>query len=279
MLSASLFTAFAAALNLLFLLAGIYIYVSLARQIRARRLTETQAAPAELIAPGLTRTFGLPEAILAAALISLLLMNFLASLSRSVRQLSPDDLRVNFLFTFLVVFFVAGFLKLRRLDLNSLGGFSRISFLRAASTGTILLLAAYPLIALAEAITQSFLGGGSSKQGIVDLFNQSHTLQQRIMIIILAVAVAPVAEEFIFRFFLYGVLKRYLGPALGLVLNALLFAAVHAHLPSFAPLFVLGICFTLAYEWSGSILVSMTMHSLFNSLTLVILAFPELLQQ
>src|SRR5229473_4332652 len=271
MLSASLFTALVVALNLLFLLAGIYIYVSLIRQIRARRLTESQAVPAELIAPGPTRTFGLPEAILAVALISLLLLNFWASLSRSVMQLSTRDLAVNFLFTLIIVFFVAGFLKLRRLDLDSLGGFSRISFLRAASTGTILLLAAYPLIALAEAIVQHFFGTGSSKQGIVDLFNESHTLQQRIMIIILAVAVAPVAEEFIFRFFLYGVLKRYLGPALGIVLNALLFAAVHAHLPSFAPLFVLGICFTLAYEWSGSILVSMTMHSLFNSLTLVIL--------
>jgi membrane protease YdiL (CAAX protease family) len=194
-------------------------------------------------------------------------------------QLSTRDLVFNFLFTLVVVFFVAGFLKLRRLDLNSLAGFSRISFLRAMSTGTILLLAAYPLIALTEAITQGFFGGGSGKQGIVDLFNQSHTLEQRIMIIILAVAVAPAAEEFIFRFFLYGVLKRYVGPTLGIVLNALLFAAVHAHLPSFAPLFVLGTCFTLAYEWSGSILVSMTMHSLFNSLTLVILAFPELLQQ
>ncbi len=279
MLSASLFTALAAALNLLFLLAGIYIYVSLIRQVRARRLTEAQAAPGELIGTGPTMTFGLPEAILAAALISLLLLNFLASLSRSVMQLSTRDLALNFLFTLVVVFFVAGFLKLRRLDLNSLGGFSRISFLRAVSTGTLLLLAAYPLIALAEAITQGFFGTGSSKQGIVDLFNESHTLEQRIMIIILAVAVAPVAEEFIFRFFLYGVLKRYLGPALGIVLNALLFAAVHAHLPSFAPLFVLGICFTLAYEWSGSILVSMTMHSLFNSLTLVILAFPELFQQ
>src|SRR6266446_482745 len=150
MLSASLFTAFAAALNLLFLLAGIYIYVSLIRQIRARRLTEAQAAPVELIAPGPIRTFGLPEAILAAALISLLLLNFLSSLSRSVVQLSTRDLALNFLFTFVLVFFVAGFLKLRRLDLNSLGGFSKISFLRAVSTGTILLLAAYPLIALAE---------------------------------------------------------------------------------------------------------------------------------
>jgi membrane protease YdiL (CAAX protease family) len=279
MLSASFFTAFAAALNLLFLLAGIYIYVSLIRQIRARKVTEAQAAPGELIGTEPTRTFGLPEAILAAALISLLVLNFLASLSRSVVELSTDDLKINFLFTLVVVSFVAGFLKLRRLDLNSLGGFSRISFLRTVSTGTILLLAAYPLIALAEAITQGLFGKGSSKQGIVDLFNESHTLEQRIMIIILAVAVAPVAEEFIFRFFLYGVLKRYLGPALGIALNALLFAAVHAHLPSFAPLFVLGTCFTLAYEWSGSILVSMTMHSLFNSLTLIILAFPELFQQ
>ena len=45
------------------------------------------------------------------------------------------------------------------------------------------------------------------------------------------------------------------------------------------PLFVLGACLALAYEWSGSILVSMTMHALFNSLTLTALAFPELVQQ
>ena len=62
------------------------------------------------------------------------------------------------------------------------------------------------------------------------------------------------------------------------MVNSVLFAAVHAHIPSAAPLFVLGGCLTLAYEWSGSILVSMTMHALFNSLTLTALAFPELIQ-
>jgi len=45
------------------------------------------------------------------------------------------------------------------------------------------------------------------------------------------------------------------------------------------PLFVLGTCFTIAYEWSGSILVAMTMHSLFNSVTLIVLAFPEIIPQ
>jgi membrane protease YdiL (CAAX protease family) len=87
------------------------------------------------------------------------------------------------------------------------------------------------------------------------------------------------AEEFIFRFFIYGVLRRYFGIAIGLLFNSLLFAAAHTHLPSALPLFVLGGCFTLAYEWSGSILVSMGMHTLFNSVQLIFLAFPELVQQ
>ena len=66
---------------------------------------------------------------------------------------------------------------------------------------------------------------------------------------------------------------------IGVLVSSLLFAAVHAHLPSFAPLFVLGTCFAIAYEWSGSILVPMTMHALFNGITLTALAFPEFVQQ
>jgi uncharacterized protein len=256
--------------SVLFLLASVFIYVTLIRQITAR----TSPRNAES-----GRTFGRPEAILAAALVSFLVLNVLAGASQNPLHLSSRDLAANFLFTLAVVLFVTAFLKLRRLDLNSLGGFSVMSFRRALSMGIVLLVAAYPLIAMADWVAQRTYGTGSSKQGIVDLFNESHTLEQRVLIIILAVAIAPVAEEFIFRFFLYGVFKRYFGIALGVVFNALLFAAVHTHLPSFAPLFVLATCFTLAYEWSGSILVSMTMHSLFNSLTLVVLAFPEIFPQ
>ena len=99
------------------------------------------------------------------------------------------------------------------------------------------------------------------------------------MIIIFSVAIAPIVEEFVFLFFIYGVIKRYVGGLLAVILSALLFAAAHGHIPSFVPLFVLGSCFAIAYEWSGSILVSMTMHSLFNSLTLIALAFPEIISQ
>jgi membrane protease YdiL (CAAX protease family) len=135
------------------------------------------------------------------------------------------------------------------------------------------------LIAFSETINQRFFGGGSSKQSIVEFFNGSRTIEQRIMIIVFAVAIAPIVEEFVFRFFIYGVLKRYVGCLLGVILSSLLFSAAHAHFPSFVPLFVLGTCFAISYEWSGSILVSMTMHSLFNSLTLIALAFPEIISQ
>src|SRR5207247_1089480 len=120
--------------------------------------------------------------------------------------------------------------------------------LPVAVLACVLLFFAYPLIGFSEAINQRFFGGGSSKQNIVEFFSASRTIEERIMIIVFAVAIAPIVEEFVFRFFIYGVLKRYVGCLLGVILSSLLFAAAHAHFPSFVPLFVLGSCFAIAYE-------------------------------
>jgi uncharacterized protein len=254
----------------LFLAAGVYIYVALVRQISVR-VVEPSAIPA--------REFGWPEATLASVLVLVFLNSIAASASRDVSGVHTRDLVWGALISIGLLLIIAGFLRLRRFDLNLLGGFSKIGFGRAATTGVVLLLAAYPLVLLAELVTQKLSRGTPEKQSIIEIFNASSTLEQRVMIILLAVTVAPLAEEFFFRFFLYGVLKRYFGRGVGVVASALLFAAVHAHLPSFAPLFVLGMCFAIAYEWSGSLLVSMTMHALFNALALTALAFPEVIPQ
>jgi len=274
--SASLFAAFGVApnivfgvLSLLYVLASLYVYTSLIHQISARK-------PGSVGANAPARTFGLPEAILAALLILFLLLSIGASVSRPSIDFSKDMLLWNFLLMVFLVLFIVTFLQLRGLDVGSLGGFYRISFLRVLSTGAILLFFAYPLILWSDIITQRLFGGGSSRQNIVEFFSGPRTLDQRIMIIVFAIAVAPVIEEFLFRFFLYNVIKRYFGRLIGVTFSALLFAAAHAHFPSFVPLLVLGSCFAIAYEWSGSILVAMTMHSLFNSLTLTALAFPEI---
>jgi membrane protease YdiL (CAAX protease family) len=256
-------------LSLLYVLVSAYIYISLIHQISARGDGSASAVDPP-------RRFGLPEAIVAGLLIAFLLLNVGASLSHPAIEVNARALLGNFLLLVFVVLFIATFLQLRGFDVATLGGFSRITFLRALSTGAVLLFFGYPLILWSDIITQRLFGGGSSRQNIVESFSESRTLDQRIIIIIFAVAIAPVIEEFIFRFFLYNVIKRFFGRVVGITFTAVLFAAAHAHFPSFVPLFVLGSCFAIAYEWSGSILVAMTMHSLFNSLTLTALAFPEI---
>jgi len=279
MLFGSVFTTTGAApsvalalLSFLYGIAGICVYVSLAYQISTRiRNTSEAEIPA--------RSFGLPEAFLAGVLIFFFLLTISSTVQDPALQFNPRNLLANFLLSAFVVLLIATLLQFRGFDVGVLAGFFGISFFRTLGTGAILLFFAYPLIGFSETINQRFFGGGSSKQSIVEFFSGSRTLTERIMIIVFAVAIAPIVEEFVFRFFIYGVLKRYVGCLLGVILSSLLFAAAHAHFPSFVPLFVLGSCFAIAYEWSGSILVSMTMHSLFNSLTLVALAFPEMISQ
>lgn len=258
-----LFPALSAVFYAFFLMVGVYIYASLLRQIAARR--ENPEAPP-------LRTFSWPEAVLATLLVFFFLLTISVPTQR-VSRMESHDLLNSAALTIGLVLVLAAFLWLRRLDLDSLGGFSKIGFFRVAVTSGVLILTAYPLILLADVVTQRLLRRQPDLQPIVEMFNQSATLEQRIMIIVLAVSLAPLAEEFIFRFFLYGVAKRYFGRVAAIVASSLLFAAVHLHLPSFAPLFVLGSCFAIAYEWSGSILVSMMMHALFNAAQLIGFAF------
>jgi membrane protease YdiL (CAAX protease family) len=260
------FPALSAVFYALFLVASVYIYASLIRQIAARR-SNPEALP--------VRTFDWPEAMIAGVLTYLFVYAAVHPSSRTVTQIESWDLIGSTVITVGLLLVLVGFLLLRRFDLDSLGGFSKIGFFRTAITAGVFMVAAYPLILLADIATQRLLRGARPLQPIVEMFNASSTLEKRTLIIVLAVSLAPLTEEFIFRFFIYGVMKRYLGRVAAVVASALLFAAVHGHLPSFVPLFVLGSCLAVAYEWSGSILVPMTMHALFNAVTLTTLAFQD----
>ncbi|MGV3532038.1 MAG: CPBP family intramembrane glutamic endopeptidase, partial [Chthoniobacteraceae bacterium] len=96
-------------------------------------------------------------------------------------------------------------------------------------------------------------------------------LEMVVLIGITAVIVAPLCEEFIFRGYLYPVWKRYIGAAGAGILASILFALMHANLASLPGLFALALCFTLAFEATGSLAVPILMHALFNGLSLTML--------
>jgi membrane protease YdiL (CAAX protease family) len=86
------------------------------------------------------------------------------------------------------------------------------------------------------------------------------------LLVLLAVA-APLFEETFFRGALHGALRRRLGPGMGACLSAAVFAILHPQLPlGFLPIFLLGITFSLLYEWRQSLVPGMVMHALNNGL-------------
>ena len=106
----------------------------------------------------------------------------------------------------------------------------------------------------------------ASPQDIVKTFETTGSVTVRILMGVAAVVVAPLSEELLFRGFLYGVCKRFTDTHFAAIINGLLFATVHLHVGSFAPLFALALVLVVVYEITGSLLVPMAMHALFNGL-------------
>lgn len=112
--------------------------------------------------------------------------------------------------------------------------------------------------------------GIESMQEAVKVFKE---VKDPVVIALMAVTaafVAPLAEEVVFRGYLYPAAKRFCGPAAGIIFSSLVFAAAHGHVVALLPLFVLAVILCLLYEFTGSILACISVHFLFNAATVTI---------
>jgi membrane protease YdiL (CAAX protease family) len=86
---------------------------------------------------------------------------------------------------------------------------------------------------------------------------------------LVAVVAAPVAEEVLFRGFLYGGMRTRLGPGGAAAFSSLFFSLSHG-MPLAAPvLFLLGLALAAAYERRRSLLLPVAIHALFNLVSLL----------
>lgn len=135
-------------------------------------------------------------------------------------------------------------------------------------------LAALPLLVLTSIAWRALLqalGLPAERQALVDLFQQAESGPMLGLLIVIAVALAPVTEEIVFRAGLFRYVRTRFPRPIALMAPALLFAALHANLSSFAPLMILAVVFSLAYERTGAIAVPIIAHSLFNLNTVVLI--------
>lgn len=93
-----------------------------------------------------------------------------------------------------------------------------------------------------------------------------------LMFAVLVGVLAPIAEEILFRGFLFRALRNGIGVWGGAIVSGLLFGALHIdaatsdRLLQVVPLAVLGISFALLYNWTGTLYAPIALHATNNSI-------------
>lgn len=215
------------------------------------------------------KNFALPDVVAGGALgLCLLALCF----ETPPKVMHDSDLVNSAFLNLMIVAFLCSFLYFRKFNLVEQFGLRAAWLVKAPWLAFLFLLAAYPMLMCANVVMEMYTGPGE-KQELIQYFSdavRNHDRRAVYYMFITATVVAPLTEELVFRGYLYGILKRYMGPRAGLLLTAALFAGVH-QTPAVMPgLFLLAVCLTLAYEFTGSILVNMCMHSLFNLISLTV---------
>ena len=103
----------------------------------------------------------------------------------------------------------------------------------------------------------------------LELITEPGALPLQILIAILAIVIAPLVEEMLFRGLIQTTLRSYSGrPWLSIAFTAAMFASVHTNGTHWPALFVLAMGLGYAYERSGSLFRPIFMHALFNGITI-----------
>lgn len=258
-------------------LAGLIVNIVLALRWRRRPLPVRAAMGRLLDRPWQGSDATLMVALLAAGFITAICLRGLWLNWTEPLVLAPAS-RLVLLQS--VLFHVLGLIVLvtlmRRRRLSWAGAFGiRIGNLPGdLIKGLILLLASLPallVLTLAFHFALHLLGYRPSLQEVAFVMAEENQRWMRIYFVVLAVGIAPIFEEILFRGMLLPVLARRYGGWAAMLVTSFLFAVIHGHLPSFLTLFVLSGALSLAYIFSGSLVVPIAMHAIFNAITTAIL--------
>jgi membrane protease YdiL (CAAX protease family) len=211
----------------------------------------------------------------------------------NLTQLPPRD--VAFLST---VPHGMAFLALLALDLAIFGGsmaplgFSLRQAKRGLAGGAALSIVAIPLVFAGAVVTEFVYRAAHfthpTEHELLRVLGDASEPLVRVVLVIGATVVAPVAEELLFRGHAQTIFRRMLAvtaPARtnsegqsvpprwatwgAIVLASALFAAVHAPW-TWPPIFLLSLCLGWAYEQSGNLWTSVAIHATFNAVSTII---------
>ncbi len=140
--------------------------------------------------------------------------------------------------------------------------------------GMLTFFAVLPVVDLTSIVWNriiELLGIPPEPRDSVDIFSHAKLSLPSVVFFLVATVVAPVIEELVFRAGLFRYLRTRIPRWAALILPSLFFAALHGNWASLGPIAALAIVFSLAYERTGRIGVTMIAHALFNLNTILLI--------
>jgi membrane protease YdiL (CAAX protease family) len=158
----------------------------------------------------------------------------------------------------------------------------RISVGRRIAAGVLAAIAVIALQIVYGLVMETVYSWLELKLPVQDIVDESRTAAglDLVVRVVSAVALAPFAEEVFYRGILLPAASRVAGPALGLLLQAVVFGLIHCvnqweAWPLTIPLAALGWIAGLIYLRTGSLLVPVVLHATFNAFNFAVLRMSE----
>ena len=108
------------------------------------------------------------------------------------------------------------------------------------------------------------------EQAVVTLLFHAGGWQEILLICVVVLLFAPVAEELLFRAFFLPALKKIFRPSIAVMLSAGIFALTHWNIWVFLPLFAGGVGFALLYEKYHNLFYNIVAHMTWNGVALLL---------
>lgn len=202
---------------------------------------------------------------------------FVASLGVTGPNVEPDGTRI-LIFTMLLlvaqtaaILATVHFLAIRKHGLSwadvGLRPADSRWYIRAVVIGGFMV----PVVALVNYLVGQIEGQPFENPQIYAIAPAGFSWMGMILMIVLAGALAPIAEEIAFRGVFFPWLRERIGLAAGVAISALTFASVHGVLQLMPSLAVIGAVLAVLYHRCGSLYPVIVAHGVFNTIMIVAL--------
>lgn len=150
-------------------------------------------------------------------------------------------------------------------------GVSLRNLLKNLKVGLVSYVSFLPILTLIFVIVIAVLqmtGYEQPPSPVLEIFYEESRPGLLMVMTILVAIIGPVAEELFFRGFAYPAVKKRFGIKVSIAVVSVVFATLHMNPVAFFPIVALGILLSYLYEKTGSLIPSIAVHIIHNSVIL-----------